>query len=109
MRKSSGLTSENQELADQQLDQLELKISAAPKSDQIVLISLKTAFGGSPSNLQLCWRLLALSIRNLRVFVCDGRIIPPPQANLQSPRTSHDTYCNSRPRRDERRTGARLR
>jgi putative transposase len=48
----------NQELADQQLDQLELKISAA-KIRSIVLISLKTAFGGSPSNLQLCWRLLA--------------------------------------------------
>jgi hypothetical protein len=53
----------NQELADQQLEQFELQISAAqnpinrPKS-------LKTAFGGSQSNLQLCWRLLAY---------CDGR------------------------------------
>ena len=49
----------NQELADRQLEQFELKISAAqnpinrPKS-------LKTAFGGSQSNLQLCWRLLAV-------------------------------------------------
>ena len=30
-----------------------------PKIQSIVLKSLKTAFGGSPSNLQLCWRLLA--------------------------------------------------
>jgi hypothetical protein len=37
----------NQELADQQLDQLELKISAAQKIQSIVLTSLKTAFGGS--------------------------------------------------------------
>ena len=51
----------NQELADQKLDQLELKISAAP--NQIVIpASLKTAFGGSQSNLQLCGRLLALRV-----------------------------------------------
>ena len=58
MRKRSEPTSEI-ELADQQLDQLELKISAAQKIQSIVLTSLKTAFGGSQSNLQLCWRLLA--------------------------------------------------
>ena len=56
----------NQELADQQLDQLELKISTAPKSKSIVLTSLKTAFGGSQSNLQLCWRLLAFFQHRLR-------------------------------------------
>src|SRR6476620_114253 len=49
----------NQELSDQQLDQLELKIPSRPKIQSIVLTSLKTAFGGSQSNLQLCWRLLA--------------------------------------------------
>src|ERR1700722_17940023 len=48
----------NQELADRQLEQFELKISAA-KIQTIVQPSLKTAFGGSQSNLQLCWRLLA--------------------------------------------------
>jgi putative transposase len=48
----------NQEIADQQLDQLELKISAS-QIQSIVPKSLKTAFGGSPSNLQLCWRLSA--------------------------------------------------
>ena len=37
----------NQELADQQLEQFELKISAA-KIQSIVQTSLKTAFGGSP-------------------------------------------------------------
>ena len=45
----------NQELADRQLEQL---ISAA-QNQSIVQTSLKTAFGGSQSNLQLCWRLLA--------------------------------------------------
>ena len=30
-----------------------------PRIQSIVVTSLKTAFGGSPSNLQLCWRLLA--------------------------------------------------
>jgi hypothetical protein len=48
-----------QEMADQQLDQLELKISATP-NQSIVLTSLKTTFGGSQSNLQLCWTLLAI-------------------------------------------------
>ena len=32
-----------------------------PKIQSIVLTSVKTAFGGSQSNLQLCWRLLAFS------------------------------------------------
>jgi hypothetical protein len=50
----------NHELADQQLDHLELKISLSrPKIQSIIPTSLKTAFGGSQSNLQLCWRLLA--------------------------------------------------
>src|SRR5436190_4832428 len=48
----------SQEMADRQLDQLELKISAIQST---VLTSLKTAFGGSQSNLQLCWRLLAFT------------------------------------------------
>ena len=47
----------NQELADQQLGAEDL---SRPKIQSIVLTSLKTAFGGSQSNLQLCWRLLAL-------------------------------------------------
>jgi len=38
---------------------MELKISAAPKIQSIVLKSLKTVFGGSPPNPQLCCRLLA--------------------------------------------------
>jgi hypothetical protein len=60
----------NQELADQQLDQLELKISAAQKIQSIVLTSLKTAFGGSQSNLQLCWRLLAfLTVKRSAEFL----------------------------------------
>jgi Transposase IS200 like len=46
----------NQELADQQLGAEDL---SRPKIQSIVLTSLKTAFGGSQSNLQLCWRLLA--------------------------------------------------
>ena len=50
----------NQELADQQLEQFELKISAA-QNPSIVPKSLKTAFGGSQSNLQLCWRLISSS------------------------------------------------
>src|ERR1700756_1093947 len=33
--------------------------SQPPRIQSIVLTSLKTAFGGSQSNLQLCWRLLA--------------------------------------------------
>ena len=48
----------NQELADRQLEQFELKISAAQNPINRPN-SLKTAFGGSQSNLQLCWRLLA--------------------------------------------------
>ncbi len=48
----------NQELADRQLEQFELKIQQ-PRIQSIVPTSLKTAFGGSQSNLQLCWRLLA--------------------------------------------------
>ena len=48
----------NQELADQQLGAEDL---SRPKIQSIVLTSLKTAFGGSQSNLQLCWRLLAKS------------------------------------------------
>src|ERR1700756_2562477 len=41
-----------------------------PESNQsIVLTSLKTAFGGSQSNLQLCWRLLAAQT----LMVADGR------------------------------------
>ena len=67
----------NQELADQQLDQLELKISAAQKIQSIVLTSLKTAFGGSQSNLQLCWRLLAHCRQN-RFFQCVGELLPRP-------------------------------
>src|SRR6516164_11833894 len=55
----------NQELADQKLDQLELKISAAP-NPIVIPASLKTAFGGSQSNLQLCWRLLA-GVRHSRL------------------------------------------
>src|SRR5207344_2343545 len=46
----------NQELADQQLGAEDL---SRPKIQSIVQTSLKTAFGGSQSNLQLCWRLLA--------------------------------------------------
>jgi REP-associated tyrosine transposase len=42
----------NQELADRQLEQFELKIQP-PKIQSIVQTSLKTAFGGSQSNLQL--------------------------------------------------------
>jgi putative transposase len=53
----------NQELADRQLEQFELKILAA-QNQTIVQTSLKTAFGGSQSNLQLCWRLLACLPRN---------------------------------------------
>jgi hypothetical protein len=59
-KKRSAPTSETRKIADQQLDQLELKISAS-QIQSIVPKSLKTAFGGSPSNLQLCWRLLARS------------------------------------------------
>src|SRR5208283_1887248 len=33
-----------------------------PQIQSIVVKSLKTAFGGSPSNLQLCWRLLAAEL-----------------------------------------------
>src|SRR4029077_4319237 len=36
-----------------------------PKIQSIVLTSLKTAFGGSQSNLQLCWRLLARQYERL--------------------------------------------
>jgi hypothetical protein len=50
----------NQELADRQLEQFELKISAA--KNPIVQTSLKTAFGGSQSNLQLCGRLSARTV-----------------------------------------------
>jgi len=49
----------NQELADRQLEQFELKISAAQNPNNRPNIPYKTAFGGSLSNLQLCWRLLA--------------------------------------------------
>ena len=48
----------NQELADRQLEQFERRFQQ-PKIQSIVQTSLKTAFGGSRSNLQLCWRLLA--------------------------------------------------
>ena len=51
----------NQELADRQLEQFELKISAAQNPINRPN-SLKTAFGGSQSNLQLCWRLLVFRI-----------------------------------------------
>ena len=53
----------NQELADRQLEQFELKISAAQNPINRPN-SLKTAFGGSQSNLQLCWRLLACTADN---------------------------------------------
>ena len=42
----------NQEIADKQLDQLRVLIKFRPES-------FITAFGGSPSNPQLCWGLLA--------------------------------------------------
>ena len=48
----------NQELADRQLEQFERKFQKL-KIQSIVQTSLKTAFGGSQSNLQLCWRLSA--------------------------------------------------
>ena len=47
------------------LYQLELKDLSRPKIQSIVLTSLKTAFGGSQSNLQLCWRLMAPSADRL--------------------------------------------
>jgi hypothetical protein len=52
----------NQELADKQLDQMQLKL-ASSKVRSLVPASLITAFGGSPSNPQLCWGLLASTER----------------------------------------------
>jgi len=54
----------NQEPADRQLEQFEL--IQQPKIQSIVQTSFKTAFGGSQSNLQLCWRLLAANARSTR-------------------------------------------
>ena len=48
----------NQELADKQLDQMQLS-SRPHKLQSTVPESFITAFGGSPSNPQLCWGLLA--------------------------------------------------
>ena len=48
----------NQEIADKQLDQLQLKL-ASHKVPSLVPESFITASGGSPSNPQLCWGLLA--------------------------------------------------
>jgi len=52
----------NQELADRQLEQFELKISAAQNPINRPNIPYNR-FGGSQSNLQLCWRLLAIWLR----------------------------------------------
>jgi hypothetical protein len=49
----------NQELADKQLDQMQLS-SRPHKLQSTVPESFITAFGGSPSNPQLCWGLLAV-------------------------------------------------
>ena len=49
----------NQEMADQQLDQLQLKLGSPYNVQSLVPESFITASGGSPSNLQLCWGLLA--------------------------------------------------
>ena len=54
----------NQEMADQQLDVGAQDLSRS-KIQSIVQTSLKTAFGGSQSNLQLCWRLLARACTQL--------------------------------------------
>src|SRR5215471_17574274 len=48
----------NREIADKQLDQLQLKL-ASHKVPSLVPESFITASGGSPSNPQLCWGLLA--------------------------------------------------
>src|SRR5215472_9934720 len=48
----------NQELADKQLDQMQLS-SRPHKLQSSVPESFITAYGGSPSNPQLCWGLLA--------------------------------------------------
>ena len=47
----------NQEIADKQLDQLQLKL-ASHEVPSLVPESFITAFGGSPSNPQLCWGCL---------------------------------------------------
>ena len=49
----------NYELADKQLDQMQLS-SRPHKLQSSVPESFITAFGGSPSNPQLCWGLLAV-------------------------------------------------
>src|SRR5215831_4872512 len=54
----------NQELADKQLDQMQLS-SRPHKLQSTVPESFITAFGGSPSNPQLCWGLLAATELNL--------------------------------------------
>jgi putative transposase len=47
----------SQELADRQWERLKIKIPS------IVQTYLNTGFGGSQSNLQLCWMLLALTLQ----------------------------------------------